>query len=67
VVKKEKAKENVGVICKVDGKHQVVEYSEISDEAKNLKVNEFSEELVFNAANICNHFMTFQFLKEVCL
>jgi UDP-N-acetylglucosamine/UDP-N-acetylgalactosamine diphosphorylase len=60
------ANENVGVICTVNGK-QVVEYSKISDEAKNMKLDEYSEELVFNAANICNHFMTFQFLNEVCL
>jgi UDP-N-acetylglucosamine/UDP-N-acetylgalactosamine diphosphorylase len=67
VVKKDAPDENVGVICTVNGKHQVVEYSEISKEASNLKINGSSTELVYNAANICNHFMTFQFLNEVCV
>jgi UDP-N-acetylglucosamine/UDP-N-acetylgalactosamine diphosphorylase len=54
----------VGVICKVNNKFQVVEYSEISEKCRSLR--DESEELVFNAGNICNHFFRKDFLDSIC-
>ena len=63
-MKKTEPDEKVGVICKVNGKFQVVEYSEISETSRNLRDD--NEELVYNAGNICNHFFTYDFLYNVC-
>jgi UDP-N-acetylglucosamine/UDP-N-acetylgalactosamine diphosphorylase len=64
VVKKVDPEEKVGVICRVNNQYQVVEYSEISPKTRNLK-NE-DDELLYDSGNICNHFMTTEFLNEVC-
>lgn len=64
VVRKTEADEQVGVICCVDDKYQVVEYSEISEETRNMR--DENGDLAYNAGNICNHFLTFDFLDEVC-
>jgi UDP-N-acetylglucosamine/UDP-N-acetylgalactosamine diphosphorylase len=58
--------EAVGVICKVGDRFQVVEYSEISEQTAHRKKSDNSDELVFNAGNICNHFFTLDFLQDVC-
>jgi len=58
--------EAVGVICKVGDRFQVVEYSEISEQTAHRKKSDNTDELVFNAGNICNHFFTFDFLQDVC-
>lgn len=62
VVRKAHAKESAGVVCLVDGKYQVVEYSEIS-EATAAKTTP-SGALEYAAGNICNHFFSVDFLSE---
>ncbi|CAG9837620.1 unnamed protein product [Diabrotica balteata] len=62
VISKENPYEALGVVCQVDGKFQVVEYSEITDKTANLRND--SGELVFRAGSICNHFFTTEFLEK---
>ncbi len=66
MVKKTLPTEAVGVICKVGDRFQVVEYSEISEQTAHRKKADNTDELVFNAGNICNHFFTLDFLQDVC-
>jgi len=54
----------VGVICKVNDRYQVVEYSEISTQTAHL--TDAEGELVYSAGNICNHFITTNFLQVLC-
>jgi len=58
--------EAVGVVCRLDGKYQVVEYSEIKEETASLRRPDNPSKLVYNAGNICNHFYTTKFLLRVC-
>ena len=55
--------ETVGFTCKVDGKYQVVEYSEITQQAAESRQDDGS--LTYSAANICIHFFTRQFLEHI--
>jgi len=63
VVAKGFPKESVGITCKVDGKYQVVEYSEITSDSAERRNQDSS--LTYSAANICIHFFTREFLERI--
>ncbi|XP_069696425.1 UDP-N-acetylhexosamine pyrophosphorylase [Periplaneta americana] len=63
VVDKASPQEAVGVICKVDGQYQVVEYSEIT--SKTAEKRNSDGKLTFSAGSICNHFFTTEFLRKI--
>lgn len=66
-VRKRNAKESVGLILLKNGKPGVVEYSEISNEDAEAKDHRHAGEevLKFRAANIVNHYYSFEFLEGI--
>lgn len=65
VVRKRDAKESVGLILQKNGKPDVVEYSEIDSETAEAKDARDSSLLKFRAANIVNHYYSFNFLESI--
>lgn len=63
VIEKTNPTESIGVICMVNEKWHVVEYSEISKELSEKRASDGS--LVFKAGNICNHLFSTKFLRKI--
>ncbi|KAI4865010.1 nucleotide-diphospho-sugar transferase [Hypoxylon rubiginosum] len=62
VVRKRDAKESVGLILQKNGKPDVVEYSEIDDATRQATDSKQPDLLKFRAANIVNHYYSFEYL-----
>ncbi|KAI0473797.1 nucleotide-diphospho-sugar transferase [Xylariaceae sp. FL0804] len=62
VVRKRNAHESVGLILSKNGRPDVVEYSEIDKETAEAKDPKQPDVLKFRAANIVNHYYSFEYL-----
>lgn len=67
VVRKRNATESVGLILLKNGKPDVVEYSEIDKETAEAKDAKDPSILKFRAANIVNHYYSFEYLESIPL
>lgn len=56
--------EKVGLVCMLGTQYEVMEYSEITPEAMQLRRPDGG--LSFNAGSICNHLYTMDFMKSAC-
>lgn len=65
VVRKRSATEPVGLIMQRNGKPDVVEYSEIDKQTAETKDPKNSDLLKFRAANIVNHYYSFDFINSI--
>lgn len=65
VVRKRNATESVGLILQKNGKPDVVEYSEIDKETAEAKDSKNPNLLKFRAANIVNHYYSFEFFDSI--
>lgn len=66
VVKKLDSSESVGVVALKDKKWNVIEYSEISKDLSEARdPNSNTNDLLFRAANIANHFYNVSFLDRI--
>ena len=65
VVRKRNANESVGLIVLKNGKPDVVEYSEIDKTTAEARDPKQPDVLKFRAANIVNHYYSFQFLDSI--
>jgi UDP-N-acetylglucosamine/UDP-N-acetylgalactosamine diphosphorylase len=65
VVRKRNAKEAVGMIIEKDGHPDVIEYSEISEEMASEKDPHHADLLKYRAANIVNHYYSYNFLESI--
>lgn len=63
VVWKKESSEKVGVVARKGGRLAVVEYSELSEEMANAKSDD--GKFLFGAGNICNHYFTVPFLRQI--
>eukprot|EP01086_Lenisia_limosa_P018180 TRINITY_DN9838_c0_g1_i2.p1 TRINITY_DN9838_c0_g1~~TRINITY_DN9838_c0_g1_i2.p1 ORF type:complete len:468 (-),score=116.68 TRINITY_DN9838_c0_g1_i2:28-1431(-) len=62
VVPKERPDERVGIVCRVDGKSKVVEYSELPKEL--CEQRDSDGRLTFRAGNIATHVFTLDFMLK---
>ncbi|KAL1958844.1 hypothetical protein VTO42DRAFT_3681 [Malbranchea cinnamomea] len=65
VVRKRNATESVGLIVLKDGKPDIVEYSEIDKATAEAKDPKNPDLLKFRAANIVNHYYSFDFFESI--
>ncbi|KAF7562956.1 hypothetical protein G7046_g1144 [Stylonectria norvegica] len=65
VVRKRNATESVGLILAKNGKPDVVEYSEIDQATAEATDPKNAEILKFRAANIVNHYYSYEFLETI--
>lgn len=64
VIEKTVPEEAIGVVCMVNEKWQVVEYSEIPPKIAEKRSDD--GKLLFNAGSICNHIFSVDFLDRIC-
>eukprot|EP01100_Stratorugosa_tubuloviscum_P015435 TRINITY_DN890_c0_g1_i1.p1 TRINITY_DN890_c0_g1~~TRINITY_DN890_c0_g1_i1.p1 ORF type:complete len:486 (-),score=220.34 TRINITY_DN890_c0_g1_i1:110-1567(-) len=66
VIPKSHPEEQVGVVCLLDGKSHVVEYSEIDKEIAKM-IDPQTNQLIYNQANICIHMFSLEFIRRAAI